>query len=388
MKWIEVSEIVCGFVLKDKINPHAVNPLSVYPQYSPIITMKRDGADMTAIIAKLSYADIDPCIQASERVDGTIKPLGYLKILDDLASRAAASFDLKKVQKRLEDGEDVDIADILQIAGRLENGQHDLTPLSDVSPQKVKFMKTGYEPVDRYIGGIPPACVTIIGGTPGIGKTTLGLKMVRNMIQLKENQKKYAALFSLEMTMGQVHQRYIELGDMKKTEKERILLGDSAYTIQEIYAIASKTAANYKLAVIMIDFADLIVEGEQSEAVMGVVYRNLAMLAKKTGVPIILICQLNRVAYDGGLPKIHHLRYSGLAEATARLILMVFNPNVVMTNLNKEKLPLQIVPGRGYILVGKSNFGFKQGAPGAIMVDFDGATGWGEKPYNYFMLNL
>jgi len=388
MKWIEVSEIVCGFVLRDKINPHAVNPLNIYPQYAPIIAMKRDGADMTEIVSRISFSDVDSCLQAADRVDGTIQPVGYLKILDSVASKASAAFELKRIEKRLDDGDDVDVATLLQIAGRLENGHHDLTPMSDIDPQKIKFSKTGYDPIDKYVGGIPPACVTIIGGTPGIGKTTLGLKMLRNMIRLKENKKKYAAIFSLEMTMGQVHQRYIEIGDLTKEEKIRILLSESAYSIQEIYAITVKTAANYKLAVIMIDFADLIVEGEQSEAVMGLVYRNLAMLAKKTGVPIILISQLSRIAYDGGLPKIHHLRYSGLAEATARLILMVYNPNVVMAQINREKIPLQIVPGRAYILVGKSNFGFKEGAPGAIMVDFDGGTGWGEKSYEYFKLNL
>ena len=388
MKWIDVSEIVCGLVMKDKINPHAINPLNVYPQYVPIIAMKRDGADMTAIVATISFSDVDACLQAADRVDGTIRPEGYIKILEQVSVKASAAMDLARAQKRLENGEDVDIASILQIANKLENGHHDLTPLSDIEPQKVKFMKTGYAPLDKHVGGIPPSCVTIIGGTPGIGKTTLALKILSDMACLPENKKKYGAIFSLEMTMGQIHQRYIEIGGLKKEDKERILVGESAYTIQEIYAIATKTAANHKMFAILIDFADLIVEGEQSEAVMGVIYRNLAMLAKKTGIPIILVCQLSRNAYDGGLPKIHHLRYSGLAEATARLILMVYNPNVVMAAMNKDKIPLKVVPDRAYILVGKSNFGFKEGAPGAIMVDFDGGTGWGSKSYDYFPVNV
>ena len=70
----------------------------------------------------------------------------------------------------------------------------------------------------------------------------------------------------------------------------------------------------------------MLVEGEQSEAVMGVIYRSLAMLAKTTGVPVILICQLNRTQYTGGIPKINHIRYSGMAEMMSSLILLLYNP--------------------------------------------------------------
>jgi replicative DNA helicase len=387
LKWLDISEICTGFIILDKLDPHAVNPLDIHPNYSAIITMKREGATKADLIAKLSFNDIDTCQHAAERANGDLQPMHYLGILEQIASKTRAAFDLGKAIKRLENGEDVDVADLMKIAGSMNNGYRDLTPMSDVEPTIMKFSKTGYAPLDKHVGGIPPSCVTIIGASPGIGKTTLGLKIVKTMIKLPVNKKKYAAIFSLEMTMGQIHQRFIELSrDLSKEDKSRILLGDSAYNIHELYAIATKAAARHNLCVILIDFADLLVEGEQSESIMGVIYRSLSVLAKKTGIPVILIAQLNRATYDGGLPKIHHLRYSGLAEATARLILLLYNPTTVMVQQDKGKIPLPILDGFAYILVGKSNFGYKEGAPGGIMVPFTGELGWGDESNGYYKL--
>ena len=55
----------------------------------------------------------------------------------------------------------------------------------------------------------------------------------------------------------------------------------------------------------------------------------------------------------------------------------------------KEDQPLPIQEGRAYILVGKSNFGYKKGGPGAICVDFDGETGWGDTAHgDYIRLTI
>ena len=152
---------------------------------------------------------------------------------------------------------------------------------------------------------------------------------------------------------------------------------ESAYTVGEIYAVAARAAANENLKAIIIDFADMLVEGEQSEAVMGVIYRTLAVLAKTTGVPVILICQLNRNQYQGGIPKINHIRYSGMAEMMSALILLLYNPSSTVADVQANAI-LPYYPDKGYIIVGKSRFGFKQGKPGAVQLDFVGETGWGQ----------
>lgn len=387
MKWQDISEIVVGYVLKDKLNPDAVNPLDVYPTYQHIVTMKREGAEMPDIVAK-DFSAVDACSHAVERVNGTLKnPLEYLKILKQSAVAAKSEADLKKILKRMEAGDDVPAGDLVAVAEKLERGWATWVPMSEVEPQKTKFVKTGYDPLDKHVGGVPYACMTIIGGTPGIGKTTLGLRIIEGMIRLPANAKKKAAVISLEMTMGQIHQRFIETTTLTQEEKGRILM-NRIFNIHELCAGVSELVAKEKICCVLIDFADLLVEGEQSEAAMGVIYRNLELLATKTEVPIILIVQLNREMYKGGLPRIHHIRYTGLAEATARLILLLFNPDVVMVEMDRDKIPLDIIEGRAYILVGKSNFGYKEKGPGGIMVDWDGEKGIGNKSYGYYRASI
>ncbi len=383
--WQNNSEIVCGYVLKDKLSADAVNPLDVYPPYQHIITMKRNGDELPDIVAK-DFNAVDACLHAVERVNGTLKnPLDYLRILQKSANNARASVDLESVQKRLNRGDDVKSSEIMAVANKMDTGYTRWIPLSEVKPQKAKFVKTGYDPIDDNVGGLPYACVTILGGTPGLGKTSLALKIINNMIMLSGNEKKKAAVLSLEMTIGQIHQRLNELSDLKDKDKARILT-NRVFNIHEICAAVTQLAAVENLCVVMIDFADLIVEGEQSEAAMGVIYRSLELLATKIEIPILLICQLNRETYKGGLPRIYHIRYSGLAEATARLILLVYNPMGVLIGFDKDdKQPLPIQDGRAYILVGKSNFGYKKDGPGAISVDFDGETGWGDKTHGQYI---
>jgi replicative DNA helicase len=349
--------------------------------------MKRDGRDYTEIVAT-DLAGVQACLHAVESANGTLKaPIEYLKILKQSAVHAASTVDVEKLWNRMKKGDAVTPADLLAVADKMERSYSKWTPLSEVEPQDMKFVKTGYEPLDKFTGGIPFACVTIIAATPGVGKTTLALKIVTKMIRLKENKKKKAAILSLEMTMGQIHQRFIETSDLTKEEKERILM-NRIFNIHELCAAVTELAAQEKLCCIMIDFADLLVEGEQTESAMGVVYKDLELLATKTEVPIILIAQLNRATYTGGLPRINHIRYSGLAEITARMIILVFNPSSVNVELDRDKIPLQIREGMAYLLVGKSNFGYKEGGPGAILVDFDGAAGWGDKGYSYEKLNI
>jgi len=117
--------------------------------------------------------------------------------------------------------------------------------------------------------------------------------------------------------------------------------------------------------------------------VMGVIYRSLAMLAKTTGVPVILVCQLNRTQYTGGIPKINHIRYSGMAEMMSSLILLLYNPSVTVADVQANAI-LPFFSDKGYIIIGKSRFGFKRGKPGAVQVDFKGETGWGTLGYSYW----
>lgn len=61
----------------------------------------------------------------------------------------------------------------------------DFAPLSEKLSQKMERMHTGIAELDRVLGGgIVPGSYTLIGGSPGIGKSTLVLQMSLGMSQL------------------------------------------------------------------------------------------------------------------------------------------------------------------------------------------------------------
>jgi len=66
------------------------------------------------------------------------------------------------------------------------------------------------------------------------------------------------------------------------------------------------------------------------------------------------------------------------------LILLIYNPNNVFADFRSDDT-LVAQDGIGYIIVGKSRFGFKKGAPGAIQVSWDGLAGWGEESLGYMV---
>lgn len=383
-KWLDTTEIVAGYVMLGKLDSHAVNPEDLHPPYNKVIPILRGGGKIEDVVDKCGYSTVRDAKEAAESINGAVTPTGYLDLLVRLASRYKSGSELKEKAEQLINGDEVDLGKVLQITSQIDLGYRALTPLSEVVPERGTWITTGYRPLDDRVGGLPKAGLTLIAASPGVGKTTLMLKILLSLI--RKNKKKRVALFSLEMLMSQVAARYIDLDkSITKDEKSRILASESAYTVGEIYALASRAAASEKLCAIGIDFADLMVEGEQTEAVMGSIYRSLAVLAKQTGIPVILVCQLNRSTYTGGIPRINHIRYSGMAEMMASLILLLYNPNAIVADF-KADAQLTAAEGRGYIIVGKSRFGFKEGSPGAVQVEWDGQAGWGDKTFGWVSL--
>lgn len=381
MSWKDSTEITIGFALHKKLSADLINPDDCYPPYHEIVPMLRDGADIPDIVAKVGYTTVRTAMEAAEHINGEMKPIEWIKVLTQSASVSQTAARLEKVAKAMVEGKDYDIGEALKAMSMLEDGHRELTPMSEVEPETDSWVATGWEPIDKYMGGLVKAGLVTIGASPGVGKTTLVLKLATSMV--KKYPKKKVAIFTLEMTTGQITQRALEVAKITKEEKSRILLGDSVFGVGEIYATSARLAASESLSMIAVDFADLLMEGEASEAIMGNIYKTLSLLAKKTGVPVVLISQLNRATYTGGTPKVNHLRYSGMAEAMSALILLIYNPHNILVSFSGES-ELEKIEGRGYLIEGKARFGFKQGGPGAVMIAWDGEGGWGDKGLGWF----
>lgn len=325
------------------------------------------------VIEIIGIQSYQSAIHAAESVSN-IRKVDWPALLDRAATRADLGNKLLSAGEKLLRGSDIDTTELGIHIAKLSVAEARLKPMTLTDPEDMPLRPTGWLPLDTHIGGIPDSGLTVIGAPPGTGKTSAAVRIAECFAR----DARRVGIFTLEMTAGQMHERFIEATDLTPKQRRRyIYLCDEVLTVDELAAIAGRADG---LDLIIIDFAELLIDEETSESVMAHIYRTLAMLAKTLGIPIVLLSQLNR-SYQYGLPTISMLRNTGMAEALAALIILLHNPQqIYIGQPGSDTLPP--IPGKAYMIVGKSRFGFKRGTikhkgPGAILVDFRGEQGWG-----------
>ena len=313
-------------------------------------------------------------------------PYDFLEVLQQAYGRESLAGVLEREMNKLRKGGDADLLAIESAMERNVDMTNRYTSLYDIEPSTGIWVPTGYKPFDEHIGGIPEANLTIIGAPPGTGKTSLLVKLISSMAR----QNKKVLFDSLEMTGGQISQRVIEIerDTQHETYKKNVTISSDILNVEEICTEASRVVATDDYGMIAIDFADLMLSEKEEEGNVAHMYRSVARLAKKSGVATVLLSQLNRsYAEHGGIPRIHNIRWSGLAEAMAALILLIYNPNQIYGAPPTKGSPLIAHPGRGYVIVGKSRFGYKHGTVGAIDIEWDGKQAWGDEAMGWMPLS-
>lgn len=397
MRHTDISEIITGLVLTGKIAADYIVPTYLAPPYDLIISKAKEGKTPAQILDVVGLMPVNAARQAAEVInfnETTLEEL--LSTLMAANRRQEQTKVLEEQVKLLKKGENLEADKISLLLEKTEDYKGKYIRLSEVDATTPVWRKSFYPPIDEHLGdpedismvGIPESGLVIIAGPTGTGKSSLMATIVSGMAA----EKKTTLVYTLEMTTGQIAKRIIQVAvdGLSEEQKKTVIICNEIMSADEVYADAMRLCATEDVYSIFIDFSDLLIDREQDEQSMAHVYRRCATLAKKnlSGAPVFLLSQLNRSVYTGtgGVPKINQLRWSGLAEAMGALILLIYNPNQIFaTQTSDEKL--LAIPGRGYIIVGKSRFGFREGSPGAIQVDFDGKTSWGRSSYGYFNLS-
>jgi len=381
--WLDVSEIVAGLILSGRISPHAVRPDLFVPPYDNMIKAIRKGEnEPERLIEIIGLSPVQSAHEAVKNMNG-LGDCNWVSILENSALNYDAGTKLEKFSRKLKQGEDVNWTDLAYLSKRaLQEKAKDLVPLSSIESGQVPFVETGWNIFDKHTGGIPEIGLIVIGGIPGVGKTSFSCKMSSKFIQ--KHKEKTVVFFSLEMVLPEIAARFREIETMTKDEEERLLLCEVPVSPEELLNMAATVD---DIGLIVIDFADYMIKGETSESSMSHIYRTLAVGSKELRVPIILLSQLNR---SPGLPKPNHLRWTGLAEALAWMIIMLYDPARDWKSDDvEEEYGLQPVKNTAYAIIWKVRGGFRKHideSPGAILMPFRGDKGWGDKRSKWFSL--
>lgn len=384
LNWQDASEIVCGKVIKGEYSSNAVRPEIFMPPYDDIIkTIKAGTIEIEDLIEICGLAPVQSALDAIRDING-LGDANWVSLLERSYAQYEAGTKMEKMGRKLQRGEEIDWGQLKVYEQKaLEGIGGDFVPLSKVEGTEVPFIPSGWEIIDEHLGGLPEVGLIVVGGQPGVGKTTFMAKLSQKFA--KQHETKKVVIFSLEMIVNELAMRFRDVDKLPKHIEDRILLND--YPVSPEEAI-NKAATVDNLGMVCVDFADLMIKGDNSEAAMAHIYRTLMLGAKQLHCPIVLIAQL--IKYTGGLPKPRHLRYTKLAEALAWMILMLYDP---ATDWNSDEdtkdADLPNTPGAAFILCYKVRGGFRKhldDAPGAIMAKFNGSRGWGDSKSRWFSL--
>ena len=213
---------------------------------------------------------------------------------------------------------------------------------------------TGFADLDALLNGLHPGELVVVAARPGVGKTTLGLNMSTTAAKAG-----HRTLFvSLEMNRREIGQRILSAQadvpfftirnkllkdpDWKFLADHReemsswplIISHNPAITFPQIKAeIRRQARKGLKLAVI--DYLQLLQDpdsksADSREREVALMTRGLKVLAQQIGIPIVVLCQLNRdsAKREDKRPAVHELRESGAVEQDANLVLLIHREDV------------------------------------------------------------
>ena len=172
--------------------------------------------------------------------------------------------------------------------------------ITEVKQENIERFSSGSKELDLVLGGgIVPGSLTLIGGSPGIGKSTLLLKIAGNLAK----QKKHVLYVSGEESAGQIKLRADRLN---ANEKDVYLLPE--INLQTILAeIKSK-----KYQFIIIDSIQTLYSDETPSAPGSVtqvrtITFELMRVAKSLDIPIFIIGHITKDGSIAGPRVLEHM---------------------------------------------------------------------------------
>ena len=223
-----------------------------------------------------------------------------------------------------------------------------LAKITSPDADQYKGFTSGFQDLDDCLTGINRSDLILIGARPAVGKTSVALRLARNIAVCA---KKKVLFFTLEMTKEQVAQRVLSMealvpgykmrtGAFTEDEWKQIAnavgqLNDcdlwfddtSNITVPEMKA---RTRRLKGVDCVVVDYLGLIQGAKRTEnrvQEVSEITRSLKLMAKDLQIPVICCAQLSRATEGRGKshrPQLSDLRESGSIEQDADVVMMLY----------------------------------------------------------------
>ena len=206
---------------------------------------------------------------------------------------------------------------------------------------------TGFKKIDMILnGGFRRGQVVILAARPGVGKTSVMLHIAKNAaingfpvyintIEMTTEELGEKAVYStgrvrpLDVSTARVDWEQFDAAEAELNGLP-ILINQDSRTLDDIVGRISQAVKQGKCSMAMIDYLGLIQDtsdlgrNDTQSSAIGNVMKTLKSASKRLGIPIVLLCQLNRESVRNDRhPQLYDLRDSGNIEQDADIVLML-----------------------------------------------------------------
>jgi len=249
------------------------------------------------------------------------------------------------------------------------------------------LVKTGFVNVDKFAGGLTRGEITIVGGRPGHGKSTMLLNLLSNILAEKrkvllfnreltnvEVLKKLIALESGRLSYTMIRQGIYDMKQLQELDRVRDYIAKKydpkhfrMYDQIRDFPASATEIKKFKPDVIFDDYIQLITptgKEDQRRLQLERIVNDYKWIAKEYNCVVILASQLNRALETRGNPKpqLSDLAESGAIEQVAENVFFVYYPYKVPATAKPEnKNQLVLVAAK-----------VRYGETGSIQMAYDG----------------
>ena len=219
-----------------------------------------------------------------------------------------------------------------------------------IQDDESRLVKTGFDGLDGFAGGLTRGEITIVGGRPGHGKTTFMINLLANMVgrgykcilfnrELPNSEllKKLIALESGKLSYGMIRKGIFDKSGVAELEKTKQYIIEK-YNSNMLrmfdnirdFAKASAEVKKFQPDIILDDYIQLISptkEIEQRRLQLESLVNDYKWLAKENKCVVVLASQLNRSVETRSVnskPQLSDLAESGAIEQVAENVFFVY----------------------------------------------------------------
>ena len=284
---------------------------------------------------------------------------------------------------------------------------------------------TGLASINAKIGGLHASDLIILGGRPGMAKTSLATNIAFSAAERwlrdqeagipdDKNMGAKAAFFSLEMSGDQLATRILaeqsgisseslRMGRISHSDFDNLsaaaarlqsmplFIDDTpALTIAALRTRARRLKRRHNIGLVVVDYLQLLQgssrSGDNRVQEISEISRGLKTLAKELNVPVLALSQLSRAveSRDDKRPQLADLRESGSIEQDADMVMFLFREEYYVLAREPKKpqadddvkthddhakwaMDLERVAGLSELIVAKS----RHGATGKVRLHFE-----------------